>query len=1103
MVHRPSAATATRQQPLQTVQNQQQNKQNQERQDGVISMAEVMEDLRVLEHQQKETEALLTNQKRLKKQKIETLASEEQALASSKYQNGEARAAVEKHRQILGDKTREILALEARRASGSDNLKRVDFKLTSALATGERIRSYRHKIDMTMLNLRNVAEKLDKQKQKSEVDLKNAEMRRDNTRHKENLLVKSIANFRSKANSLAEDVIRVKESIENYKTDRANAQHMEASTKFRVESIVAEIMSDRKRHEEVAKEVSERLAVFKAEEMEVRAKMDKIMSKSAGVENEIIAEQEWARRCQIDEDLTSSRDMLDFSTLLERCENEESRVANDMVSMEERKRNEDQMLEEVDRLKTDELAARERTAEITKRVEEGRAVETKRRAVHSDLLEAVQKDHEEVEKLKHSAEELTAQKECAKKEAADKLARQSELTEAEEEAVAIQIKRTADREKEMEEINAELASARRTLQPKVEQARKEADVAKAASILIQSHREELQKRNAKDGAAIEFADIEAQQAAVQSAAKTEIAEVLAQFPTLSSLLTAEYDAKVDLAHQVDKALTNLRDECNRRIQTARQNRQQRVDELRRKRDLERAERKAEKQRAQELKQKEEAEAKARLQAEEKAAERKAEALKRRKRAEKKRQAALEAAAAEKALLEDEEEDDEYDGLATNVGMKSDDQHIEQSARNNKKDILFGEPSTEKATVDNVTPEKPTRKKSVTFSLDESTYFTQRSDGTSVVSKRKTKRRTFDEEFEDENEDLRARTERKPRSSRRREAESSSRSKSGAFRSISKSAASNTKAHKKSRTSRDPVAKSQDWLFDDVDLDHKTVESGRNPTSKSDGARRRSKSTSRSSSSTADLDKKRRSRSNSADERDAPRSDDVCTRRSGRSDKRTKQTHSNDTCSSKPRKSSEEGRRSSKALSSQPSSRGRSRERSSSKCDRSSSSKDRAERGSRGHGEKSDRSLSHAHSSYKSSVEKDGRRKSSSRASENKPQAAKKMKSAIDKTTKSRINKSDEFDFDFSAPGKETKAMSKSNSNSSRKKVVENNSKDSKEKEASSSQASGISSDERQKKPHSSSSGHRPRRLKRRSNLKAKQQKMNLTQVDDDLDFSFA
>ena len=358
-----------------------------------------MEDLRVLEQQQRESQHLLTSIKLTKKHKVEQFSQAEQQLAAAKYANGENRAMLTRYRQILSQKTREMGSLKIRRANGSTDLKRLDVKLRKALATAERLRIYRRKIDATVLALSNTVSIQEKKKHKISLDMRNAGMKRDDARHREQLLVKSITEFRSKSNALSEEILRTRQGVSAYETDLANAKQMETSTKYRVNSIKAEIKSEDKRHQEVMAEIQNEVENTKYRESDTRSKLNEIKTTTQSVQSQLEIEIEKTKSFQSEDDMAPDGPPFNIDIIRDRCEAEENRLAKEKLALYDREVKVEELNNEIEQKRIMESELRIKSAHYMTEIQSRRESETKRREEHKELAKLLEIERIEVEKV--------------------------------------------------------------------------------------------------------------------------------------------------------------------------------------------------------------------------------------------------------------------------------------------------------------------------------------------------------------------------------------------------------------------------------------------------------------------------------------------------------------------------------------------------------------------------------------------------------------------------------------------------------------------------------------------------------------------------------
>lgn len=366
-----------------------------------------MEDLRVLEQQQRESQRLLTSIKLTKQHKMEQLSQAEQQLATAKYANGENRAMLSRYRQILSQKTRELGSLKIRRANGSTDLKRLDVKLRKTLATAERLRTYSRKINVNIISLKNTVALQEKKKYQMNIELNNVEMKRDDARHREQLLVKSITEFRTKSNTLSDEILRTRQNTGTYEMDLANAKQMEASTKYRVESISAEIKSEGSRHLGIMTKTKSELDSSKSHESDTRSKIDEMKSKIEDLQSQLEMEIEKSKQLQSDEDVEPDGLSFEVEKIRERCDAEESRLAKEKIYQADLKGQIDKLAHEVDDKKGFESDFKLKISEFVKCMENERLAETKRREDHRRLLGLLEEERSEVKEVRKTSPSIS------------------------------------------------------------------------------------------------------------------------------------------------------------------------------------------------------------------------------------------------------------------------------------------------------------------------------------------------------------------------------------------------------------------------------------------------------------------------------------------------------------------------------------------------------------------------------------------------------------------------------------------------------------------------------------------------------------------------
>ncbi len=235
-----------------------------------------MDDLRVLEQQQRESQRLLASIKLTKQHKLEQRNSLDEKLSSLKYANGERKAQLLRARDVLSKSTREIGTARLRSGKSGENLKLFDQKLKRAIETIRNLQEKRRIFETLMIELKNTTTVLSKKKSEAKDRMQSLEMRRDESKHKENLLINSIQCSKIKIKTVVEETSSLQAEISALEQDLASSQQMEASTKFRSEGIKNEIHEENERHEEKKISAEAKLKFLQTKKDSVYQKIDEI-----------------------------------------------------------------------------------------------------------------------------------------------------------------------------------------------------------------------------------------------------------------------------------------------------------------------------------------------------------------------------------------------------------------------------------------------------------------------------------------------------------------------------------------------------------------------------------------------------------------------------------------------------------------------------------------------------------------------------------------------------------------------------------------------------------------------------------------------------------
>ena len=584
-----------------------------------------MEDLRILEQQQRESQRKLAMIKLTKQSKLEQRSSLESKLSSLKYANGEQRAQLVRARDVLSRSTRELGSAKLYSDKSADALKGFDGRLKKALLSSRILHGLCRKVDSEIIVLRNKKVIILRLKSQVADGLNAAKKRHDDAQFREQSLREAIQDEKIKAKNLLEQTTSIRSDVTGLKQDLAMAQQMAASTKMRAESITAEIVAEDKRHEAAMQEMRSKLEAAEKQLAEKKAR-DEALQKDIEFKK-VQLHEAWKRCVQYQQeeghDLSPEptddgrAPSLDVDKLRASLEQERAALLEEKA---ERDRLKESLLtseEELSDLVSKEAAAREEADSIRKTAEVTEKVERDRREANDKCLEELEKERRSVGDLRRSVSELEESISLKRKRLGDRYSEQTKAIEK--------------RQAELEESKAELAAADTTIQELesefekdeednarlVEAAMQDADSARA---VFEEARQDIEAlENASDSEIQKnVEDIEQAQSILLEDTKDEIARLcegkcftsyrltcypihhscayksllLADYPALEEV-EVDYDPNKTTEEQAEEALSNLRADCEDRVEHARaQKKAAERSNLALKKEKEAAERKA-------------------------------------------------------------------------------------------------------------------------------------------------------------------------------------------------------------------------------------------------------------------------------------------------------------------------------------------------------------------------------------------------------------------------------------------------------------------------------------------------------------------------------
>jgi len=402
---RRTTVSQMKQQQQQIQKNQQENSLQAEKQtkaEGeVISMEEVMADLRVLAEQQQESRQQLEHMKSLKKHKISQQSQADARLSELKYQNGECRAQLKQERGILSTSTRELGLIRLQTDKAGTNLDRFDAKLNRALETSRNLNTLPFKIDQALQVLIAAAGAIEERRNKISTEVKEAEQKLDQTLQQEQLFSKAVATLKSKYTKTESEKIAKTTLIADLKADLSTAKQMSVSTRTRVASIRDALNAEEERTKSVIASYEEK---FKSAEEAKTALLEKRQAMKLNIE-------------------AKKKSLAELKTKYKICREEEGHeidkerlnvILNELKSCEENEMEEvtavkvetQQLRAALESYQVEEKSIQTKALALEKEVSDGINEEKKRESDRETLIQQVERQQLEANKLLASVDSL-------------------------------------------------------------------------------------------------------------------------------------------------------------------------------------------------------------------------------------------------------------------------------------------------------------------------------------------------------------------------------------------------------------------------------------------------------------------------------------------------------------------------------------------------------------------------------------------------------------------------------------------------------------------------------------------------------------------------
>ena len=178
--------------------------------------------------------------------------AEQQALESKlcelKSQNGGMRQELERASKELASRHRELQDAQTKASSSRRDTDEFNGKLTRVIEVARKLAQNQNMVENALIALNETETRLNFAKGQEVSKLQSATLRREDAKHRRDLLLKAIQSNTTKGREIAEEISKVRAEIGLNEQDLMSAQQMESQTKLRVETIEHEMIMERTRH---------------------------------------------------------------------------------------------------------------------------------------------------------------------------------------------------------------------------------------------------------------------------------------------------------------------------------------------------------------------------------------------------------------------------------------------------------------------------------------------------------------------------------------------------------------------------------------------------------------------------------------------------------------------------------------------------------------------------------------------------------------------------------------------------------------------------------------------------------------------------------------
>lgn len=381
----------------------------------------MLKDIQILEDQKQESQRGYESAQLAKNYQLERKAQLDSKLSKIKYQNGAQRAENQRSSKELSIRHRELLDARGRSERSRKNISRFEAKMKRAIGVSRLLPAFQNRVEAACIKLNESVTRMNFLKGQAASKSNAAIARRDDAKHRQELLLKSIHNNQQKERSITEEISKVRAEIAGNEADLSSAQQMESQTKLRVETIEHEIEMERNRHVEVMADIEAKNTEIDVAKIKAREIIEERKVMIEAKKEELSKVWTMANAIRISEGQEALPEpkqwgidhapFLDVARIRSRVNDEEAEL---LVKKSERDSLHSEV-EELERLiqsnQVDATMKQEEAAALLKNTEKARAAETLRKEKLKKAVEDADYQCQEAEKVRTAFNDIKAMKE--------------------------------------------------------------------------------------------------------------------------------------------------------------------------------------------------------------------------------------------------------------------------------------------------------------------------------------------------------------------------------------------------------------------------------------------------------------------------------------------------------------------------------------------------------------------------------------------------------------------------------------------------------------------------------------------------------------------